>query len=116
MTFSIVSLMLEIRDIDDKHNSFLKIGTIWTNLRFLGKVLVWNDFLVKVVKGNDVIYFIAFRINIAVMLSPVLLVEDTILIITSTYLIVVEQIKKYFVSWIFYAIYWFLLCCRNFIA
>ena len=98
MTFSIVSLMLEIRDIDDKHNSFLKIGTIWTNLKFLGKVLVWNDFLVKVVKGNDVIYFIAFRINIAVMLSPVLLVEDTILIITSTYLIVVGQIKKYFVS------------------
>ena len=63
-------------------------------MRFLEKIPVWNDLLKKAVKGNDVIYFIFFRINIAVVLAPVLLVEATILIITSTCLIVVGQIKN----------------------
>lgn len=48
----------------------------------------------SIFKGNDVIYFIFFRINIAVVLAPVLTVEATIRIITSTYLIVMGQIKN----------------------
>ena len=64
------------------------------NFQVLGKITVWNDLLKKAVKGNSVIYFIFFRINIAVVLAPVLLVEATIRIITSTYLIVMGQIKN----------------------
>ena len=70
----------------------------------------------SIFKGNDVIYFIFFRINIAVVLAPVLTVEATIRIITSTYLIVVGQIKNVLLAGFFYVICWFLFCWRNFIS
>ena len=63
MSFSMTLLTFESRDIGlqllhDKRRPLLKINTICAILRFLWKIPVCNDFLMRVVKCNDIMSFL----------------------------------------------------------